>query len=103
VQSTAVTTGASQRAGDATPRGTFAVQGLIRDTQLDSSAGSYHVHYWIPFRLGVWGFHDAPWQRIRFGSPRYVSRGSHGCVHLPLAAMRWLFHWVHYGTPVRIR
>ena len=103
VQSSPVTTGASSRPGDATPRGTFAVQGLDRDTVLDTTAaGSYHVRYWIPFHLGVWGVHDASWQRIPFGSPRYVSRGSHGCVHMPLSAMSWLFHWVHYGTRVRI-
>jgi hypothetical protein len=102
VQSTAVTTGASTHPGDETPRGTFAVQGLNRDTRLHTSNGSYAVKYWIPFHLGVWGFHDASWQRIPYGSPRYVTHGSHGCVHMPLPAIRWLFHWVHYGTPVRI-
>lgn len=103
VLSTPVTTGASRRPGDATPRGTFAVQGLNRNTVLNTSAdGHYRVRYWIPFHLGVWGFHDASWQKIRFGSQGYVTRGSHGCVHMPLAAIRRLFHWVHYGTPVRI-
>jgi lipoprotein-anchoring transpeptidase ErfK/SrfK len=98
-----VTTGATARRGDATPKGTFAVQGLDRNTTLDTSAdGSYPVKYWIPFHLGVWGFHDASWQRIPFGSGQYVRHGSHGCVHVPLAATRWLFHWVHYGTRVRI-
>lgn len=103
VLSTAVTTGAVDRSGDATPRGTFAVQGLNRNTVLNTSAaGHYRVKYWIPFHLGVWGFHDASWQRIPFGSRRYVTRGSHGCVHMPVAAIRWLFHWVHYGTPVQV-
>jgi lipoprotein-anchoring transpeptidase ErfK/SrfK len=104
VLSTPVTTGASSRHGDATPRGSFAVQGLNRNTTLTTSAdGSYAVKFWIPFHLGVWGFHDAPWQKIPFGSSRYVTHGSHGCVHMPLAAIRQLFHWVHYGTKVRIR
>ena len=67
-----------------------------------SAAGRYHVKYWIPFHLGVWGFHDASWQTMPFGSQHYVTRGSRGCVHMPLAAIRWLFHWVHYGTHVRI-
>jgi hypothetical protein len=103
VLSTPVTTGASSRPGDATPRGTFAVQGLDRDTVLTTSAaGSYHVKYWIPFHFGVWGFHDASWQTMPFGSTHFVTRGSRGCVHMPLAAIRWLFHWVQYGTPVRI-
>jgi lipoprotein-anchoring transpeptidase ErfK/SrfK len=103
VLSTPVTTGATSRPGHATPRGTFAVQGLDRDTVLTTSAdGQYRVTYWIPFHLGVWGFHDASWQTMPFGSKHYVTRGSRGCVHMPLAAIRWLFHWVHYGTPVRI-
>jgi L,D-transpeptidase catalytic domain len=103
VLSTPVTTGATSRPGDATPRGTFAVQGLDRGTVLTTSAaGRYRVKYWIPFHLGVWGFHDASWQTMPFGSRHYVTRGSHGCVHMPLAAIRWLFHWVHYGTRVRI-
>jgi lipoprotein-anchoring transpeptidase ErfK/SrfK len=104
VLSTPVTTGASDRPGDATPRGSFAVQGLDRNTRLTTSAdGSYDVKYWIPFHLGVWGFHDASWQRIPIGSAAYRQHGSHGCVHMPLAAIRRLFHWVHYGTVVRIR
>jgi lipoprotein-anchoring transpeptidase ErfK/SrfK len=103
VLSTPVTTGA-RRPGDATPRGTFAVQGLNRNSTLTGVGDrSYHVKFWIPFHLGTWGFHDASWQKIPFGSKRYVTRGSHGCVHMPLAAIRRLFHWVHYGTRVRIR
>jgi lipoprotein-anchoring transpeptidase ErfK/SrfK len=103
VLSTPVTTGASSRHGDTTPRGTFAVQGLDRNTVLTTrAAGRYRVRYWIPFHLGVWGFHDASWQTMPFGSKHYVTRGSHGCVHMPLAAIRWLFHWVHYATRVRI-
>jgi lipoprotein-anchoring transpeptidase ErfK/SrfK len=103
VLSTPVTTGASSRPGEATPRGTFAVQGLNRNTTLNPSTGeSYPVKFWVPFHLGVWGFHDASWQRIPFGSAQYVKHGSHGCVHVPLAAMRQLFHWVKYGTLVRI-
>jgi lipoprotein-anchoring transpeptidase ErfK/SrfK len=101
--STPVTTGATGRPGNATPHGDFAVQGLDRDTVLTTTAaGHYRVKYWIPFHLGVWGFHDASWQTIPFGSQKYVKQGSHGCVHVPLAAMRWLFHWVRYGTSVRI-
>jgi lipoprotein-anchoring transpeptidase ErfK/SrfK len=103
VLTTAVTTGAT-RDGDATPRGTFAVQGLNRNTTLTTSGGAaYHVRYWIPFHVGVWGFHDASWQTIPFGSSHYVTGGSHGCVHMPLAAIRQLFQWVKYGTKVRIR
>jgi lipoprotein-anchoring transpeptidase ErfK/SrfK len=101
VLSTPVTTGASAHPGDATPHGTFAVQGIERDVTLTSS-GNHHVRYWIPFHLGTWGFHDAPWQTMPYGSRHYVTRGSHGCVHMPLSAIRALFHWVHYGTVVKV-
>jgi hypothetical protein len=102
--STPVTTGATSRPGDATPRGTFAVQGIEqRITLTTDGPKSYRVRYWIPFHLGIWGFHDASWQTIPFGSQRFRSKGSHGCVHMPLAAIRTLFHWVHYGAVVRIR
>lgn len=101
--STPVTTGKSAP-GNRTPRGTFEVQGHTRDTVLQTSGGSrYPVHYWLPFRLGVWGFHDAPWQNIPFGTAKYVRHGSHGCVHVPTKAMRELFNWVDDGTTVRIR
>jgi lipoprotein-anchoring transpeptidase ErfK/SrfK len=103
VLSTPVTTGATSRPGDATPHGSFAVQGIERHVTLTTDGPkSYPVRYWIPFHLGTWGFHDAAWQTIPFGSKSYVTRGSHGCVHLPLAAVRSLFHWVHYGTVVRV-
>jgi lipoprotein-anchoring transpeptidase ErfK/SrfK len=103
VISTPVTTGASAH-GDATPRGTFAIQGIDPNTTLTTSGGSsYHVRFWLPFRLGIWGFHDASWQTMPFGSKGYVTKGSHGCVHVPTAIMRQLFHWVRYGTKVRIR
>jgi hypothetical protein len=103
VLSTAVTTGMTERSGDATPRGRFAVQGIERNVRLTTDGPkSYRVHYWIPFRLGTWGFHDASWQTIPFGSQNYVTRGSHGCVHMPLPAIRRLFHWIRYGTSVVI-
>jgi lipoprotein-anchoring transpeptidase ErfK/SrfK len=31
------------------------------------------------------------------------SQGSHGCVHVPLAMMRWLFGWARLGTWVVIQ
>jgi hypothetical protein len=103
VLSTPVTTGAAAHHGSATPRGSFAVQALTPNTTLNPSrGGSFHVRYWIPFRFGEWGFHDASWQKIPFGSPKFTKHGSHGCVHVPLKAMRQLFHFVHPGTTVRI-
>jgi lipoprotein-anchoring transpeptidase ErfK/SrfK len=104
VLSTAVTTGASHLKFDATPRGRFRVEGLNRNTVLyPAGGGAFPVRYWIPFDAPLYGFHDASWQKVPFGSPDYVTRGSHGCVHMPLRAIRFLFHWAHIGTRVLIR
>lgn len=104
VLSTAVTTGASHVKFDATPRGRFRIQGLNRNTVLyPADGGAFPVKYWIPFDAPLYGFHDASWQKMPFGNPHYVTRGSHGCIHMPLRAIRFLFHWAHIGTRVLIR
>lgn len=103
VYDTAVTTGAVGLPYDATPTGAFTIQDRQRDRVLTLVDGSqYTVKYWIPFDAPLYGFHDSPWQRMPYGSPGYRTRGSHGCVHLPGAAMRHLYGWVHVGASVRI-
>jgi lipoprotein-anchoring transpeptidase ErfK/SrfK len=57
------------------------------------------VHYWIPFN-GDFGFHDATWQTMPFGSPDYRTQGSHGCVHLPMPTVQWLYNWAQAGSTV---
>ena len=99
--STAVTTGASD-VGDATPLGTWQVQDKQTDRYLVGPGYRDYVKYWVPFN-GDFGFHDANWQTMTFGSPLYHSLGSHGCVHLPDPAMSWLFHWVHIGATVTVQ
>jgi lipoprotein-anchoring transpeptidase ErfK/SrfK len=99
-----VTTGASALAGRATPRGRFRIQGRARNTVLrPSDGGRYPVRYWVAFSGTEYGFHDASWQRFPLGSPRYRWRGSHGCVHLSVPAMRFLYRWASTGTRVVIR
>jgi lipoprotein-anchoring transpeptidase ErfK/SrfK len=61
------------------------------------------VKYWIPFQGPLFGFHDSPWQRFPYGGPEYRTQGSHGCIHVPLSAIRFLYRWASVGTPVRIR
>lgn len=103
VMSTPVTTGKAAP-GDATPKGNFAVVARVADTTLHPASGLViPVAYWIPFDGSVYGFHNAPWQTMPFGSRDYRTEGSIGCVHVPLAALRKLFYWVHQGTAVRIR
>lgn len=104
---TAVTTGASAltTVDDATPTGTWAIYAKKTSTYLNGSDanGSWHdfVNYWMPFD-GAVGFHDATWQTFAFGSGTYTTEGSHGCVHLPLDAMKWLYSWSNIGTKVTV-
>ena len=87
-----------------TPTGRYRIQGLNRHSTLTLNTGAtYPVNYWIPFDAPLFGFHDSPWQRFPYGSPKYRTRGSHGCIHMPLAAIRFLYHWADIGTPVWIR
>ena len=87
-----------------TPTGDYAIQGLDRNTVLTLITGQqYDVKYWIPFDAPLFGFHDAPWQQFPYGSPKYRTEGSHGCVHLPLKAIRYLYNWAEVGTRVQIR
>ncbi|HVW79899.1 MAG TPA: L,D-transpeptidase [Mycobacteriales bacterium] len=103
VLSTPVTTGKAAP-GDATPRGNFAVDARVADTTLHPASGLViPVAYWIPFKDNIYGFHNAPWQTMPFGSSDYRTEGSIGCVHVPLLALRKLFDWVRVGTSVRIR
>jgi hypothetical protein len=102
VMSTPVTTGKTLP-GDATPRGNFAVEDRVANTTLHPTSGLViPVAYWIPFDGNVYGFHNAPWQTMPYGSSDYRTEGSIGCIHVPLDALRELFYWVHDGTTVRI-
>lgn len=103
VYSTAVTTG-REHPGNRTPTGTFHVQGRDRDAVLRPDDGKrYPVEYWIPFDAPDYGFHDASWQHFPYGSSRYRTDGSHGCVHMPLTSMQFLYRWVRVGASVTIR
>jgi lipoprotein-anchoring transpeptidase ErfK/SrfK len=104
---TAVTTGAwaLKNVRDATPTGTWRIYSKVRNTVLagHDANGSWRdpVKYWMPFFEG-YGFHDASWQTFPYGSSLYKTKGSHGCVHVPLKVMAELFNWAPIGTPVTI-
>jgi lipoprotein-anchoring transpeptidase ErfK/SrfK len=86
-----------------TPTGNYAIQGRSRNTVLTLNTGAqYPVRYWIPFDAPLFGFHDSSWQHFPYGSPRYKTQGSHGCIHMPLAAMRFLYAWAARPTAVSI-
>jgi hypothetical protein len=101
LRTTLVTTGASAL-GYGTPTGSWQVYARVRDTTLYPAAGgAYPVDYWMPYS-GPYGFHDSAWQHFPYGSPLYITRGSHGCVHVPAHAMAWLFRWARVGTHVTV-
>jgi lipoprotein-anchoring transpeptidase ErfK/SrfK len=66
---------------------------------------------WYPdtvVQMVVWftkngeGLHDASWQPAGTLGPgsQYGPYASHGCIHLPLAAIGTLYDWAPIGTPV---
>ena len=79
---TAVTTGAVDLPYDSTPTGTFHIQAITRNQVLTLLSGDqYTVKYWIPFDAPLFGFHDSSWQKMPYGSQKYHTKGSHGCIH----------------------
>ncbi len=102
VRQSAVTTGIVGQYTN-TPTGNYVIQDRVRDTTLTLITGAtYAVHYWIPFEGPLFGFHDSSWQNFPYGSPRYKTQGSHGCVHMPLAAIAFLYRWSARPTAVHI-
>ncbi|MDR3519796.1 MAG: L,D-transpeptidase [Candidatus Pacebacteria bacterium] len=98
---TAVTTGAYKVAGDETPTGTWKIYAKQTNRYLTGPGYRDFVQYWMPFH-GNYGFHDASWQTFPFGGSLYPTEGSHGCVHLPTSAAKWLFNWSSIGTTVMV-
>ncbi len=100
VRTSAVTTGEVVN-GDATPTGTWEIYAKQTNRYLNGPGYHDYVRYWMPF-YGDFGFHDASWQRMPFGSSDYRTRGSHGCVHLPTRVMAWLYSWAPIGATVTV-
>lgn len=60
------------------------------------------VNYWVRVTWSGIGFHDATWQAA-FGGERYKQGyGSHGCINMPLDAVRKFYDFVYVGCPVVI-
>ena len=85
-------------AGNGTPDGIYSLKFKQRDTVLRGDNYASPVSYWMPFNRGV-GFHDASW-RSKFGGDIYVTRGSHGCVNLPVDAADDVYANVSSGEAV---
>lgn len=104
VHESPMTSGAVDLPYRSTPTGVFHVQAKQADTTLTLLSGAqYEVRYWVTFDAPLFGFHDSSWQSFPYGSQRYRTEGSHGCVHLPLPAMAFLYRWAAVGATVTIR
>lgn len=100
IRATYVTTGAR---GTATPTGRWRVYAKQRNATLrPSTGGAFKVRYWVPYYRG-YGVHDAPWQKFAYGSSKYRTAGSHGCVRTPLRAVAFFYGWVKVGTRVIVK
>jgi len=106
VYDASVTTGAYTFPDNATPTGTWKILAKYTNLYLkgSDSRGSWndHVSHWMPF-YADYGFHDATWQTLPFGSKDYPTKGSHGCVRLSLETATWLHNWANVGATVTIQ
>ncbi len=82
--------------------GTWTVQDKQTNRDLVGPGYDEHVDYWMPYD-GDFGLHDATWQTFAFGTAGWRTDGSHGCVHLPLDAMAWVYGWAQVGATVTIQ
>lgn len=98
IVSTPVVTG-NVSAGHSTPSGgVWAIDAKMPDYMLTGQDYNSHVDFWLPFNGDV-GIHDATW-RDKFGGDIYKTRGSHGCVNTPHAAMKIIYENAKIGYPV---
>lgn len=105
---TYIVTGNTSEGRD-TPCGDFSIlskqrsQTLIGDDEDGDGEPDYrsYVEYWMPFRSGGYGLHDASW-RSSFGGTIYQYAGSHGCINLPSAKAAELYNIVNVGDKVYV-
>lgn len=84
--------------GCMTPPGVFGLTYKTQNAVLRGEDYETPVNYWMPFNGNV-GMHDATW-RYEFGGDIYLTRGSHGCINLPLSMAEQIYGYVSTGFPV---
>ena len=58
------------------------------------------VKYWARITWSGVGFHDATWQPAFGGQLYRQGLGSHGCINMPLAAVKTFYEMISVGCPV---
>jgi hypothetical protein len=91
------------KAGDRTPKGTFAVES--KSLKAWSAAHGLWMPYWLNFYKGKYGIHELPiWPSgyqetaAHLGTPV-----SHGCVRLGIGPAKQIYDLAEVGTPVLIQ
>ena len=84
--------------GMGTPGGIFPITYKERNAVLKGTNYNTPVSYWMPFNGGI-GMHDAQWRKV-FGGTIYETKGSHGCINLPLEVAKEIYEHVEAGMPV---
>lgn len=84
--------------GNGSPDGVFKVVYKQSPAVLVGEDYESDVTYFIVFAYNV-GIHDASW-RSNFGGDYYKTRGSHGCINVPLATAASLYEMIAKDTPV---
>lgn len=86
--------------GNDTPEGAFVVGNKKKNATLYSESYNTVVEYWIGLDHQI-GFHDASWQE-EFGGDVYLTNGSHGCINMPINAVKKLYDIAYVNMPVFI-
>lgn len=84
--------------GNGSPDGVYKVVYKQSPAVLVGEDYESDVTYFVVFAYNV-GIHDASW-RSNFGGDYYKTRGSHGCVNVPLATAASLYEMIEKDTPV---
>jgi lipoprotein-anchoring transpeptidase ErfK/SrfK len=73
-----------------------------RNVNLSGATWNVNVSYWMLFRSGGYGMHDAPWRSSSQINSRstYLKNGSHGCVNMKRSDAAGLYSKVRTGTTV---
>lgn len=81
-----------------TPQGVYSLKNKVMDVPLVGTNYVTPVKYWMPFNGGI-GLHDAVWQS-KFGGELYKTKGSHGCVNLPMDKAELIYKNAVVNMPV---